>query len=126
MPSLAEHGARIPAAANCALWVVVALVVGRALKRMDGAADRLWRRGLWALGVITPGVFFALLLGLVVGMIGAKSFSGMTVVALGFGIAIVSLAGKWKRRLTRAASSTCECVTSKSPSLPRPEPPREA
>ena len=66
---------------------------------MDAANDRLWRRGLWALGVITPWVLFAVLLGVFVRMIGAKSFSGMPFVALAFGLGILRLAMRWRRRL---------------------------
>lgn len=105
LPSLVEHGARIPAAVDCALWVFIALMVGRILRSMDASADRPWRRGLWAIGVITPWVFFAMLLGLFVGMSGAKSFWGMPLVALAFGIGILSLAMSWRRRLEPPAAS---------------------
>ena len=102
LPSLAEHGTPIPALVVCALWCGVAIWLSRVLRRMDGASDRLCRRGLWALGVITPWVVFAVLLGVFVRMIGAKSFAGMPVVALAFGIAILGLARKWRRRLEPA------------------------
>ena len=69
LPSLVEHGTRIPAVAVCGLWCVVVVILARALRTMDGAEDRVWRRGLWAIGVITPCVFFALLLGVFVGII---------------------------------------------------------
>jgi hypothetical protein len=39
------------------------------------------------------------LLGVCVRMIGAKSFAGMPVVALAFGVAILALGRKWRRRL---------------------------
>jgi hypothetical protein len=99
LPSLVEHGARIPAVLNCAVWVAIALLLGRILTRNDAAPDRVWRRGLWALGMITPWVLFALLLGVLVGMIGAKSFSGMPVVSLAFALGILTLAMKWRKRL---------------------------
>jgi hypothetical protein len=66
---------------------------------MDGAGDRPWHRGLWALGVITPWVLFAVLLGVCVRVIGAKSFAGMPFVALAFGAGILGLALKWRCRL---------------------------
>lgn len=99
LPSLVEHGARIPAVLLCGIWVGLAVLLGAALRRMDGATDRQWRRGLWAIGAVTPWVFFAMLLGVVIGMIGAKSFLGMPFVSIAFGIGILSLALKWKRRL---------------------------
>jgi hypothetical protein len=99
LPGLVEHGAPIPAVVVCGVWCGVAVWLGRVLRRMDGAGDRVWRRGLWALGVISPWVFFAVLLGVFVRMIGAKSFAGMPVVALAFGIGILWLARKWRRRL---------------------------
>ncbi len=107
LPSLVEHGFRVPALLDCAMWFLIALLLGWVLKRMDGAADRPWRRGLWAIGVITPWVFVAVLLGVFVRMLGAKSFSGMPVVALGFGLGILSLALKWRSRLqTECRGST--------------------
>lgn len=99
LPSVVEHGVRIPAVVVCGLWSGVAVWLGRLLRRTDGAGDRPWRRGLWALGVITPWVVFAVLLGVCVRMIGAKSFAGMPFVALGFGIGILGLALNWRRRL---------------------------
>ncbi len=102
LPSLVEHGVRFPAAVLCIVWCALAAFLGAVLKRMDGASDCLWRRGLWAIGAITPWVFFAMLLGAVVGMIGAKSFLGMPFVSLGFGLSILGLALKWKRKLARA------------------------
>jgi hypothetical protein len=99
LPSLVEHGLKIPAVVDCGLWCGLAMVVWRLLSRMDMAGDRLWRRGLWAIGVITPWVFFALLVGVVVGMIGAKVFFGMVFVSLGFGLGILLLGLRWKRRL---------------------------
>jgi hypothetical protein len=99
LPSVVEHGVRIPAVVDCGLWCGVAVWLGRVLRRMDGAGDRPWRRGLWALGVITPWVLFAVLLGVCVRVIGAKSFAGMPFVALAFGAGILGLAIKWRRRL---------------------------
>lgn len=99
LPSLAEHGWKIPAGVDCAIWGVIAVLVARKLKRADGSMDRPWSRGLWAIGVITPWVLFAAVLGIFVQIMGAKSFSGMTVVALAFGLAILTLALKWRRRL---------------------------
>jgi hypothetical protein len=99
LPSVVEHGVRIPAVVDCGLWCGVAVWLGRVLRRMDGAGDRPWRRGLWALGVITPWVLFAVLLGVCVRVIGAKSFAGMPFVALAFGAGILGLALKWRRRL---------------------------
>jgi hypothetical protein len=99
LPSLIEHGMRIPAALDCVVWVLLATLLGRILNRMDGASDRTSRRGLWALGIITPWVFFALLLGVFVGMIGAKSFFGMPLVSLAFGAGILGLGLKWRKRL---------------------------
>ncbi len=99
LPSLVEHGLPIPAAADCAIWCGIALLLGRALRKTDAAPDRLWRRGLLAIGVITPWVLFAVILGVFVGMIGAKSFSGMPVVAVAFGTGIFTLALKWRRPL---------------------------
>ena len=104
LPSLVEHGLKIPAVVDCGIWCGLAVVVWRLLRRMDAAGDRLWRRGLWALGIITPWVFFALLLGLVIRMIGAKAFSGMSIVSLGFGVAILTLGRRWKRRLEPAGN----------------------
>ena len=95
-PIRGSHFAGRPAAAGhqaAAVWL------GRVLRRMDGAGDRPWRRGLWALGVITPWVLFAVLLGVCVRVIGAKSFAGMPFVALAFGAGILGLAIKWRRRL---------------------------
>jgi hypothetical protein len=54
---------------------------------------------------MTPWIFFALLLGIFVGMIGAKSFSGMVIVALAFGLAILKLALSWRSRLVLSAQS---------------------
>jgi hypothetical protein len=99
LPSLVEHGLKLPAAVDCALWLPLSWLLGRILMRADAAADRIWRRGLWALGVISPWVLFAVLLGFCVRVIGAKSFSGMPFVALAFGLAILALRVKWKRRL---------------------------
>jgi hypothetical protein len=102
LPSLVEHGAKISAVITCLIWWAVAAILARILGRMDASVDRLSRRGLWAIGVITPWVFFALLLGIFVGMIGAKSLSGMPFVALAFGAAILKLARQWGRRLRAA------------------------
>ncbi len=102
LPSLVEHGLRFPAALDCGLWCIVAAALAHLLNKIDAAPDRLWRRGLWALGVITPWVLFATLLGVFVRMIGAKSFSGMPIVALAFALAILTLGLKWNRRLERS------------------------
>lgn len=102
LPSLVEHGTKIPAAFVCVLWCVVGLIVSRLLWRIDATEDRLWRRGLWAIGVITPWVLFALLLGIFVGIIGAKSLSGMPFVALAFAVGILTAAFRWRRRLRPA------------------------
>ena len=110
LPSLVEHGARIPAGVVCGLWCGVVALLGRLLRRMDAANDRLWRRGLWALGVITPWVLFAVLLGVFVRMIGAKSFSGMPFVALAFGVGILRLAMQWRRRLEPGKNTAPEVV----------------
>jgi hypothetical protein len=99
VPSLVEQGARIPVLVDAFIWCGVAVAVGRALRTIDTAPDCLWRRGLWALGVITLWVGFAMLLGLFVGFIGAKSFSGMTLVSLAAACSITWLARRWKRRL---------------------------
>jgi hypothetical protein len=99
LPSLVEHGLRLPAVVDCAIWGVIAFVLGRVLGRTDSAADRVWRRGLFALGVITPWVLLAVILGVFVQMMGAKSFSGMPVVALAFGLGILTLGRKWRRHL---------------------------
>ena len=99
LPSLVEHGLRLPAIVDCAIWTVIAIVLGRVLRRADDTADRVWRRGLFALGVITPWVLLAVILGVFVQMIGAKSFSGMPVVALAFGLGILTLGLRWRRRL---------------------------
>ena len=100
LPGLVEHGAKIPALVVCGLWAVVAALLARVLGKVDASGDRLWRRGLWAIGVVTPWVVFALLLGVFVGMIGAKSLSGMPIVALIFGAGILKLALRCKRGLT--------------------------
>jgi len=99
LPSLVEHGLRIPAAVDCAIWCVISALLARLLARTDGASDRVWRRGLWALGVITPWILFAVILGIFVGMIGAKSFSGMPFVALAFACGILGFGVRWRRRL---------------------------
>ena len=98
VPSIVEHGGRFPAWLLCGMWVGLGMLLGMVLRRLDGARDRTWRRGLWAIGAISPWVLFALLLGLAVGVMGAKSFLGMPWVALGFGSAMVVLARAWKRR----------------------------
>jgi hypothetical protein len=99
VPGLVENGLRLPAAFTAGLWLVFAALVARVLRRLDVEPGRTWRRGLWALGVLTPWCFFALLLGLVVRFQGAKSFAGMPVVSLAAAAAIVILAIKWRRRL---------------------------
>jgi hypothetical protein len=99
LPGLVEDGLRLPAVIVAALWVAFAALVARILRRMDGLSDAVWRRGLWALGVLTPWSFFAILLGVIVQFQGAKSFSGMLVVALAFGIGIAVLAFRWRSRL---------------------------
>ena len=66
---------------------------------MDPAPDRMWRRGLFGLGVLTPWAFLALILGVFVGAMGAKTFSGMSLVAVGFAAGVVILARKWRRHL---------------------------
>jgi hypothetical protein len=99
LPSLVENGTGVPAVVTAALWFALAAFVGRQLRRLDGPPGRVWRRGLWALGVLTPWSFFAILLGLIVQVQGAKSFAGMPVVALVFGAGILVLASRWRRRL---------------------------
>ena len=99
LPSLVEHGARVPVLVNGTLWCGIAVLVGYVLRRTNACEDAMWRRGLWALGVISPWVLIAVLLGVFVGMIGAKSFSGMVVVALLFGLGILRLGIKWRSRL---------------------------
>jgi hypothetical protein len=99
VPGLVEHGAKFPATIDCALWVIVVFAIGRALRKMDACPDQVWQRGLWAIGVITPWVVFGLILGIFVGISGAKSFAGMSLVALTFGLGVLSLALKWRRRL---------------------------
>ncbi len=105
LPGLVEHGLPLPAGLLCGMWCVLGWLLAMVLRRMDGAEDWIWRRGLWAIGAITPWVFVAMLLGIVIGMIGAKSFLGMPFVSLVFGAGIVVLAAKWKRRLNTAATS---------------------
>lgn len=73
------------------------------LARIDPSPDRLWRRGLLAVGVITPWILFAFVLGIFVGMTGSKSFSGMVAVASLFGFGILALALRWRRRLMGTA-----------------------
>ena len=99
VPGLVENGLRLPAVVTAGLWFVFAAIGVRILRRLDGLPGSIWLRGLWALGVLTPWSFFAILLGVVVRMQGAKSFAGMPVVALAFGIGILVLAFKWRRRL---------------------------
>jgi hypothetical protein len=99
VPGLVENGLHLPAVILGGLWFTFAAILVRTLRRMDGLPGRVWLRGLWALGVLTPWSFFAILLGIVVQIQGAKSFAGMTVVALAFGIGILVLASKWRRRL---------------------------
>ncbi|SPE53578.1 membrane hypothetical protein [Verrucomicrobia bacterium] len=105
LPSLVEHGLKLPAVVACALWCPLSVLLARLLMRTDSASDHVWRRGLWALGIISPWVLFAVILGVSVQMIGAKSFSGMTLVALGFALAILGLAIKWTRRLNPVVAS---------------------
>jgi hypothetical protein len=68
------------------------------------ASARTWPRVLpvWVLGTISPWVLFAVLLGVFVQMSGAKSFSGMSLVAVLFALGLLALDRRWRSRLKEA------------------------
>jgi hypothetical protein len=99
VPGLVENGAKVPALVTALLMLGLGVLAWRALWRLDFLPGQVWLRGLWALGVAVPWTFFALLLGLVVGMQGAKSFAGMSLVALAALVTIFVLRRRWQRVL---------------------------
>jgi hypothetical protein len=98
-PGLAESGARIPPLVTALVWLPFAWATWRTLRRIELMKEAVFGRGLWGLGAITPWTLFAVLLGLVVQMQGAKSFEGMAIVAVVFASAVIGLSIIWRRRL---------------------------
>ncbi len=99
VPALAEHGVPFPAVLDCALWCLAGAWVRSVAMRLDTTPGYRWLRGLWALGVLSPWIGFAALLGTVVQITGGKSFSGMTVVAFVFALSIFLLVRRWRKKL---------------------------
>jgi hypothetical protein len=123
LPGLVENGLRLPAVVIAGLWFAMAAIVGRGLARLDGLAGRVWLRGLWALGALTPWSLFAILLGLIVQIQGAKSFAGMPIVALAFGLGILALALRWRQAIRMEQTNNLSRTVETLPDEARPSQP---